>query len=371
MHFCNNPNYVSNAKYWNSIDSTNLLAAGLWYNTCYPNVPYGGPGIYQNPKSGGAYLRSQVYCTSPCSYYFSRSYAKNLLKSTLTNAVTYCVKMHVNLENASPYAISSLQIYLSDNSIDTTKYCGMPLTYLTPQITNTLGIVTDTVNWVEISGTFVSNGSEKYLTIGNFNSNATTSASSSTTGATTGGIWSEYMIDDVSVIDFNLPAYAGPDQNIMLGDSAFIGRPPEIGLDCIWTTGTSTVGTGGGIWVKPSTTGTYSYVVTQNICGNIKTDTVNVNISSGLKSENEVFAENISIYPQPTEDVITIGFNHFYEPTVSVSIHDLTGKTLREIQLNVNHGKAIFDLSQFVNGVYFIEISSNNNMAVKKLVISK
>ena len=94
----------------------------------------------------------------------------------------------------------------------------------------------------------VANGTEKYLVIGNFKTDAATTTSA--TGVSS-GVWSEYFIDDVSVIDYNLLAYAGPDKNIFLGDSAFIGRPPEIGLECTWTTGTTTVGNGGGIWVKP------------------------------------------------------------------------------------------------------------------------
>ncbi|HRD41101.1 MAG TPA: T9SS C-terminal target domain-containing protein, partial [Bacteroidia bacterium] len=125
----------------------------------------------------------------------------------------------VNLQNNSPYSINNIQVYLGDNSIDTIKYCNMPLTYLSPQITNTLGVINDTINWIKIENTFVANGTEKYLVIGNFNSDIVTSSTYSSTGIGS-GVWSEYMIDDVSVIDFNLPAYAGPDKNINLGDSA-------------------------------------------------------------------------------------------------------------------------------------------------------
>lgn len=368
---CTTPNFVSKLKYWGSLDSSKAFSAGPVYHTCYSNVPYGGPGLYQLPRTGNSNIRLQNYCTSPCSYTISRGYPKNRLLNTLVGGTTYCVKMWVNLENASPYAIDALQIYFGDITLDTIKYCNTPLTYLTPQITNTLGIISDTLNWIKVENTFVANGTEKYLVIGNFKTDALTASSSSTTGMS-GGVWSEYMIDDVSVIDFNLPAYAGPDKNIFLGDSAFIGRPPEIGLDCTWVTGTTTVGTGGGIWVKPSSTGTYSYVVTQNICGNIKTDTVNVNVSPSSINETSLFAQGIGVYPQPAKDLVNISLSYFYEPTIEIKIIDVTGKVVRSSELVVRNGKAQVETSQLNDGVYILQIqNSKGQISKKKLIITK
>jgi hypothetical protein len=362
-------NYISDLKYWNSIDSVQKSAAGLTYNTCYPNLPLASGITYQWPKTGNGIIRLQVYCTSvTCTYTNSRLYPKNRLLSSLSAGATYCVKMNVNLQNTAPYAIDMLQILLADVSIDTTKYCKLPLTYLNPQITNTLGIINDTLNWIEVRNTFVANGTEKYLVIGNFKTDAATTTSA--TGLS-GGVWSEYMIDDVSVIDFNLPAYAGSDQNIALGDSAFIGRPPEIGLECTWSSGTVTVGDGAGIWVKPTAPGTYSYVVTQNICGNIKTDTVNVNVSPGSINENTLFASSIGIYPQPAKDLVNISLSYFYGPAIEIRVTDVTGKIIRNVSLIVRNGKAQIETSEFSNGVYTLQIISKNQVAQKRLIIAK
>lgn len=367
---CTSPNFVSKLKYWGSLDSSASFGAGLNYNICYGNVPYAGPGLFQHPRSGSGLIRLQAYCTNPCSYNTSRGYPKNRLLNGLISGKQYCVKMFVNLENASPIAIDALQILLGDVSLDTITYINTPLTYLTPQITNTVGIIMDTLNWIEVKGTFVANGTEKYLVIGDFKSDASTSASSSTTGVGS-GVWSEYMIDDVSVIDFNLPAYAGPDKNITLGDSAFIGRPPEVGLECVWATGTTTIGTGGGLWVKPTTTGTFSYVVTQNICGNIKKDTVNVNISLGI-NENIAFAQSIGVYPQPAKDIVTISLNNYYEPTVDVKLTDITGKLISSSELIVRNGKTQLETIELSNGVYILQIkNSKGQFANKRLVIAK
>jgi hypothetical protein len=370
LYDCNPPYSVSKIKSWNSIDSTKLNSAGVYYNNCAGSVPYTGVG-FQYPKSGDGFIRTLFYCTNPCAYTNSRGYPKNRLISTLIAGKTYCVKMWVNLENISPHAIDALQIYLSDVSIDTTKYINMPLIYLSPQITNTLGIVIDTLNWIEVKNTFVANGTEKYLVIGNFKTDAITSASSTTTGAS-GGVFSEYLIDDVSVIDFNLSVSAGPDKNIFLGDSAFIGRPPEIGLECTWSSGTVSVGSGGGLWVKPTSSGTYSYVVTQNICGNIKTDTVNVNVSPSSINENTLFSNSISIYPQPAQDIVNISLNYFYEKSIEVRVLDVNGKLVREGGLGVRSGKAEMQISDLSDGVYAIQLkNSSGQWAVKRLVIAR
>ncbi len=361
---CISPNVLNRCSYWNSIDSTQLACGGQTLNKCYGNVPYGGPGKYQNPRTGNGMVRVTFLATG------YRTYPKNRLLNSLSVGKVYCVKMFVNLQNCSPYSLDdAISIYLSNGSVDTITKCGLDLNYLNPQIKNPQGnFVTDTTGWVEVSGTFTATGIEKYLVIGNFKSDAATSTS--VTGSCVGN-WSEYNVDDVSVIDFNLPVYAGSDKNITLGDSAFIGRPPEIGLECTWATGTTTIGTGGGLWVKPTTTGTFSYVVTQNICGNITTDTVNVNISSGI-SENIAFAQSISVYPQPAKDLVNISLSNYYEPTVEVKVIDVTGHLVSSVELAVRNGKAQLETNEFSNGVYVLQITNSRQQTVsKRLVIAK
>ncbi|MBL7894573.1 MAG: T9SS type A sorting domain-containing protein [Bacteroidia bacterium] len=290
--------------------------------------------------------------------------------SNLVTGKTYCIKMFLNLQNDAPMSLASFGIYLSDSSVDTISYCSIPLSYLIPQIQNpSANFITDTLGWVEVSGTFTATGNEKYLVIGNFKSDAATTTSITGVGS---GNWSEYNVDDISVIDFNLPAFAGPDKNINLGDSAFIGRPPEIGLECTWATGTTTIGTGGGLWVKPTSTGTFSYVVTQNICGNIKTDTVNVNVSPGLVNENELFANSISVYPQPAKDVVTISLSNYYESNIEIKVYDLNGRLLRHEDGIVKNGQVTLNTTELNDAVYSLQfINHTGQIANKRLVITK
>lgn len=364
---CSATNYVSIAKYWNSLDSAKLGAAGEYNNTCYPYVPINAGG-FQYPKTGNAYLRTTEYCSNCLPNH--RGYLKNRLLTTLTSGTVYCVKCFVNLNNASTYAIDKIGIYLSDASVDTVSYCMIPLTYLNPQIENTTGnILKDTLNWIEVSGTFTATGTEKYLVIGNFKSNAMTTFTP--TGVAGGIFFADYYIDDVSVIDYNLLAYAGPDKNINLGDSAFIGRPPEIGLECTWTTGTTTVGTGGGIWVKPTSLGTYSYVVTQNICGNIKTDTVNVNVAPSLISEHTMFSQSIGLFPQPANDIVKLTFRNYSDEAIVIEVLDTNGKTVYSKNEYLRNNSTIIPTDNLSDGIYYLKIkNSKDQFATKKLTVT-
>lgn len=358
------PNFVNNLYCWKSLDSTKPVGAGAYYN--YAAI--GGIG-YCPARTGVNKIRHTMHCTpSTCSYNLSRTYPKNRLTSFLSSGTTYCVKMYVSLQDVCPYAIDKLQIYLGDVSLDTIKYCNTPLIYLTPQISNTLGIVGDTSKWIEIRNTFVANGNEKYLVIGCFVPDA---AITRTATGVSSGDWSEYFIDDVSVIDFNLPAYAGPDKNINLGDSAFIGRPPEVGLENIWTSGSFTIGTASGIWVKPISPGTYSYIVTQDICGNIKTDTVNVNVSPSLISEHTMFSQSISLFPQPANDFVKLTFRNYSDESVSIELLDTNGKTVYSKSEYLKNNSTIIPTDNLSDGIYYLKIkNSKDQFANKKLTVT-
>ena len=159
---------IMHAYGWRNIDSS--LSMGVQYfNKCLLNVPYGiSTALFQYPYKGESFAGATFYCP-PCVYYYSRAYLRNRLKSKLINGKTYCVKFYYNVSNASSYGISDFGAYFGDDMIDTIKKAWLPLTYLNPQIKNAHGhFATDTLNWIALTGTFVANGNEKHMLIGNF-----------------------------------------------------------------------------------------------------------------------------------------------------------------------------------------------------------
>jgi hypothetical protein len=262
-------------KFWGATDSSK--AFGELLSSVLP--PYKIPNssyTYQWPKNGNNILISLKYC--PSCPYNKRTYPRNRLKQSLETGVVYCASMYVNLSNNSTHGISNLGFYFADNTVDTILKCNVPITFLISQIENILtNIITDTLNWILISGQFTANGTEKYLMIGNFYDDANTKKQLVNPTHLPANA-ADYLIDDVSVIATNLPAYAGPDHALIPGDSAFIGREPDVGIDeaCMWyklPNDSVPIDTVAGLWVKP--VGTATYVVRQQLnCGGVKWDTV-------------------------------------------------------------------------------------------------
>lgn len=365
---CNNFPIVNKATGWTAPGSDTSQTGSLLFSiSCYSNVPITGSG-YQWPVNGESFCKIQSYCTNMCFYPYIRVYPRNRLKATLINGQTYCVKMQVSLTNTSPRAINKLGFYFGDCSLDTIKYPCLPLTYLNPQIESNT-IYADTLNWSTLSGTFTANGTEKYLVIGNFKSDAQTNTS--LTLPNSAEDWAEYFIDAVSCIPVNLPAYAGPDKRCIVGDSVYLGRESDFAIDpyCQWyqlPNTTNTIAVSSGLWVKPVVTTTYA--VRQELeCGSVFWDTVvvyrdEVGITE-VKNQTEFF-----ISPNPAAEFIVVssatGFNHS-----TFIIRDVAGRLVKTIQLTDAQFKTKINL-ELENGIYFCTLLDvGNNRGSRRLII--
>jgi hypothetical protein len=364
---CDPPAILNKAIGWFNIGIDTSSAAGAIYSTregC-KNAPVTDVG-FQWPHSGNTFVRTTFYCWEYlCPLYGSRGYPKNRLKSALTQGKTYCVKLYVSRQNDCPLATSNISVFFGDNSTDTIKYSNGPITYLNPQIKNPItNIITDSMNWVPITGTFVATGNEKYLVIGNFESNAatTTSLVDNTWG---NAEWSEYFVDDVSCIEVNLPAYAGPDKSIIPGDSVYIGRESDFAIDpgCIWyklPNTTTAIDTSSGIWVKPTSTSTY--VVKQVLdCSPEKWDTVVVFMNLVGIEKLRMLNEELRIYPVPAKDFIELKISNraLFEGFNSIALYNNLGQLIKEEEISFKEDKLIISTIDFKPGVYVLKIKSN------------
>ena len=149
---------------------------------------------------------------------------------------------------------------------------------VTPQVQNNPSVIMgDTLNWMTIEGVFSANGTESRVTIGNFMNDAGTIGIA--TGFTTNFLPAVYNIDDLSLIATDITAYAGADATICVSDSIHLGRPQEVGLECLWykpTIATPFASTSD-IWFKPTQTGTYTFIQRMDNCA-ITWDTVNITV---------------------------------------------------------------------------------------------
>jgi hypothetical protein len=363
----NSADQISLANYWSAIDSFgNAFCTPEYLNACagwgngLVGVPF-GIGGYQYPRTGNGMADAQVFFDEAYFDTYLRDYLQGRLYTALTDGQSYCVTFYVSRTAMSRYAVDRIGAYFDDGSIDTSSNCGLPKTQYTPQIQNPLGLIVDTVNWVKIEGTFTANGSEKFITIGNFYNKANTNYLVLPSNENSNSNYTWYFIDDVSVIPSDLPAYAGPDVWVALGDSIFIGRPPEIGLECKWYVGGNLVDSGGGIWVHPTVSTTY--VVEQTLCGLVKTDTVHVQVVptsiNGITNSKQ-----LSIYPNPATTELTVYMENivFSQCTIMTSVgQSVATRSLSETETHI-------DISALPSGVYYLQLNGDKGREVRSFV---
>ncbi len=149
-----------------------------YYNTCvnlisYPSfsgVPYNGYG-YQHPNSGSAFVGMGSYIGiiggGGDSINHVCEYISVKLNQPLKSNTCYYGEFYTSLADVCEYGTNRIAMLLTPTIFTTT--IGSFTNTIKPQIEwDTTKFFTDTLNWVKISGTFIAQGGEEYLTIGNF-----------------------------------------------------------------------------------------------------------------------------------------------------------------------------------------------------------
>lgn len=173
-----------------------------YFNTCdtiYQGVPSNFWG-YQPAFDGNAYVGLGTFLNDTMLH--GREYMQVQLTSVLKQDTTYCASFYVNPANDNQYYCNDIGLLFTDTAftsgVDLIQFGFLPQISNSP--TNYLG---DTTIWYRVSGQFIAQGGEKYLTIGNFKTNQ------SSTFGNIGGISSisYYYIDSVTVC--NCPTTLG------------------------------------------------------------------------------------------------------------------------------------------------------------------
>ncbi len=167
-----------------------------YFNSCNPSPLFSVPNNnwgYQSPNSGNGYAFVGAYLATSAN---SREYMQAPLKDSLKAGEEYCVKFYVSVADKYKYAADGIGAYFSKIPVSSTVNTVLP--YIA-QVNNPSGnIITDTMNWTKVSGSFIASGGEKYIVIGNFKDDANTNTSIINNGAINTG--ASYYIDDVSVM---------------------------------------------------------------------------------------------------------------------------------------------------------------------------
>lgn len=179
-----------------------------YYNECFDSavsqsadVPTNWYGT-QAPHFGKAYAGAIALYGSAN----GREYISVKLKDTLIVGHPYCLEFFVSLSDSSFVGVNYFGAHLS--ATPDTMYCQpCPLNFYSnlpfqPQIEFD-SIISDTAGWTKISGSFIANGNECYLTLGVFKPDSLLSVDTIRGDGTNNQ--SYYYIDDVAVWDCDTP----------------------------------------------------------------------------------------------------------------------------------------------------------------------
>ncbi len=153
-------------KYWEKPN----YATSDYFNSCalissWVSVPSNFVG-YQLAYDGNAYIGLVLYTKGQN---IAAEYGQCKLNSPLKPCYKYVFTMSVSLSDYSAFAISSIGMRVDVNPLK--KELNAPDQYDAFDLPPTVGassFITDTTSWVKISGEFVAQGGESYLTIGRF-----------------------------------------------------------------------------------------------------------------------------------------------------------------------------------------------------------
>ena len=332
-----------------------------YYNSCTSSSS-GIPFSLNYPRTGNAMAGFWAAFNSP-NY---REYLQSSLSSSLQAGSCYFIKFYINfVENYSEIAVNNIGANISNATYPVNvPFPGTVLNIPYHALKFRNPIIIDTMNWVLVSGIYTAQGGEDHIIIGDFKDDSHTDSVNTKPNPQ---IPAYYLIDDVSVIpvdSISMPAYAGKDTTIVLGDSVFVGQQ-LYGLHCNWYCNNQLIDTNiSGIYVKPIAK--TSYVVEQNLCGLISYDTVTVDISTvGIKQ----FTNNkgISVYPNPANNKLQVAVSS--EQITNVSIYDLLGNEMSAGHVEVVETSAQLDVSSLNNGVYFVEVKTIEGIYTKKIIV--
>lgn len=286
----NAPSQINKANGWSNYRDT-----PDYYNSCdtstFTSVPNNWAGT-QFAATGNAYAGISPY-TSIILY---REYLGSQLVNPLVVGQRYYVNIKVSLTNSSGALCATNNIGALFSTIQYNTSSPTPISNFAHVFNSTP--IQDTINWTNISGSFIADSVYQYIIIGNF-------------------------FDDTQ--------------------TTFIKMN--------------------------SSNNCYSYYYVDDIC--VSTDSIVCGITA--INENENPAQNISIFPNPTNGNATITYTLPQGETKGeIIIYDIAGAQVKRIAITSGNSTIELDDSALQSGTYFYQLTTNKGVAgTRKLVVVK
>lgn len=97
-------------------------------------------------------------------------------------------------------------------------------------------------------------------------------------------------------------------------------------------------------------------------------DEVRRQVITDLNNRNKLTDMQVTLYPNPSSDLLNISFNADSQNTVTVVILDVLGKKVLEENFNSQIGNNIHSVfvSRFKNGLYYVNVRNENGVSTQR-----
>ena len=119
-----------------------------------------------------------------------------------------------------------------------------------------------------------------------------------------------------------------------------------------------------------ATSGSYTVCLTvTTACGSDSSCTT-INVTSvGIEDELET---TVKLYPNPASNQLFVALDLSYDQDITLNVYNAVGHQVRSVELgSVSTDKVGFDLSDFANGTYLMEVRSGDEMIVKRFNVMR
>lgn len=208
--------WIDSCKFWYAP----TYGTSDYFNECannvYVDIPKNNLIGFQFGYNGKAFCGFYAYsCYGPGVY---SEYIQTKLITKLKPKSTYKFSMRINRSDFLNLSVSKIGAHFSKNNlVNNSSYS--PLNFK-PTILNQTGFLNDTLNWTLVSGEFLANGDEEYLTIGWFGDTLTSDYNffippliDSLTGDSLYSLSTYYVVDSLNLFEKTEPIVKIPDLN--------------------------------------------------------------------------------------------------------------------------------------------------------------
>ncbi len=214
-------------------DYFNSCAAGPFFSSTSTPENFAG---YQEPKEGNGYAGGYVFFSS-MDY---REYIQAPLFTPLTAGHKYFISYYTSLANGMGdiLAIDQMGACFLNLPEERVGYLAA-LTDLIPQVYSEPGVVlSDTLNWMNISGAFTATGGEEWVIVGNFTPDEDLTLEPVGPPAELSS-FCYYYFDDFCLLDMTAPLHSFQTDTTICPDSDLLISGPDDQTYYYWNDGTT------------------------------------------------------------------------------------------------------------------------------------